>query len=114
MDSNKEKRPLSSEEIDLIKEDYDEKLNSFLELKWLASDGAMEEEDVRGFWDELSDCDSLEKFVDLSWSDWRDHLNVLDVDTYLDRDTYSILQGEELYEEIVHFVFLTAYGIELP
>ena len=112
MGSNKEKRPLSSEEIDSIKESYAEKLTIFIESEWQISGGNFEMDDASGLWTDLGACDSLENFISLPWSNWRDHLSALDVDSYLGY-AFSDWSDGQIQMEIVKYVFLTAYGIEL-
>jgi DNA-binding transcriptional regulator YiaG len=56
---------------------------------------------------------SLNNFAALSWSDWRDDLDVLDVDDCLSQHRDAKRPGEKIDEAIVKPLFLKAYGIKL-
>ena len=111
---NKEKRPLSKVEIDVISKYYRTKIDDLFRLEWTEigddrSNDAWHDRQI-----EVGICNSLKSFVELYWSDWQDDLSVLDVDAYLNREKYHKWSGGEVDESIVKFVFLTAYGIQLP
>ena len=56
---------------------------------------------------------SLNNFAALSWSDWRDDLDVLDVDDCLSQYRDAKRPGEKIDEAIVKPLFLKEYGIKL-
>mgnify|MGYP003149958811 CR=1 FL=1 len=56
---------------------------------------------------------SLNNFAALSWSDWRDDLDVLDVDDCLSQHRDAKRPGEKIDEAIVKPLFLKEYGIKL-
>ena len=56
---------------------------------------------------------SLNDFAALSWSDWRDDLDVLDVDDCLSQYRDAKRPGEKIDEAIVKPLFLKEYGIKL-
>ena len=56
---------------------------------------------------------SLNNFAALSWSDWRDDLDVLDVDDCLSQHRDAKRPGKKIDEAIVKPLFLKEYGIKL-
>ena len=56
---------------------------------------------------------SLNDFAALSWSDWRDDLDVLDVDDCLSQHRDAKRPGKKIDEAIVKPLFLKEYGIKL-
>ena len=113
-----ESRPLSYQEIKKIREDVE---MSHLDGFCNGHNERMKE--LEGYRIDHNEIDkwgrdhgyyySLNNFAALSWSDWRDDLDVLDVDDCLSQHRDAKRPGEKIDEAIVKPLFLKAYGIKL-
>jgi len=113
-----EGRTLSNEDIKKIREDVEmSHLDHFVNDH---NERMKELDSYRNDHNEIDKWDpdhgayySLNNFAALSWSDWRDDLDVLDVDDCLSQHRDAKRPGEKIDEAIVKPLFLKEYGIKL-
>ena len=113
-----EGRTLSNEDIKKIREDVEmSHLDHFVNDH---NERMKELDSYRNDHNEIDKWDpdhgayySLNNFAALSWSDWRDDLDVLDVDDCLSQYRDAKRPGEKIDEAIVKPLFLKEYGIKL-